>query len=248
MPVARLFAAALVVIAVTSGFVLPAHAESGTGYDISYPQCGKTLPSSAAFVVVGVNGGSPFKDNPCLGEQFRWVQRVKADYAFYVNSSNPGPAHPQWGKKGYHPCGGAAAEWNCAYNFGRASAKHAYAYAAKVTGAAAGHRFWVDVETANTWSKTDRTMNIAVIQGMVDYLTLRSGRIAGIYAAPNHWKSIADNARATGIPNWFAAAKDRAGAKAKCAAGTSLTGGPLLMVQYVVKNLDYNYWCGRSVA
>ena len=121
-----------------------------------------------------------------------------------------------------------------------------YNYAARVTNAAAGHRFWVDVETANSWSKTNKVINVAVIQGMIDYLTLRAGCIAGIYVSPNHWKQITDNARATGIPNWFAAANNRAGAQTKCAVGTSLTGGPLLMVQYVVKGLDHNYWCGRS--
>jgi hypothetical protein len=243
--------AMLVAVAAVAFVVAPANgaaAASGTGYDISYPQCGKTLPTSASFVVVGVNGGIPFKDNPCLGEQFRWVKKVKADYAFYVNSSNPGTANERWGKPGYHPCGGGAAEWNCAYNFGRSAAKHAYNYAARVTNAAAGHRFWVDVEHANTWSKTNKSMNIAVIQGMIDYLTLRTGRIAGIYAAPNHWNQIADNAKATGIPTWFAAASNRAGAQAKCAGGPVLNGGPLLMVQYVVKGLDYNYWCGRTAA
>ena len=103
------------------------------------------------------------------------------------------------------------------------------------------------METANTWSKTDTLSNVAVVQGMVDYLTARSGRIAGIYATPNHWKQITSNAQATGVPNWYAAAKNRAAAATKCAEGGSLTGGPLLIVQFVVKGLDHDYWCGRSV-
>jgi hypothetical protein len=225
-----------------------AQAVSGYGYDVSYPQCGKTLPSSAAFAVIGVNGGQPFKDNRCLGEQFRWVRRVNADYGFYANSANPGPAHPEWGQGGTLPCGGAAAEWGCAYNFGQDSAKHAFDYAERVTKAAAGHRFWVDVETANTWSKTDKVTNIAVLQGMVDYLTVRSGRTTGVYGTPNHWKQITGNAQAASVPTWFAAAKNRTAAAAKCAGSGLLSGGPLLMVQFVVKGLDHNYWCGRSVA
>src|SRR5438105_2640427 len=124
-----------------------ASAASGYGYDVSYPQCGKTLPSAAAFAVIGVNGGQPLKDNRCLGEQFRWVRRVNADYGFYVNSSNPGRSHPQWGKPGELACGGAAAEWGCGYNFGQAVAKDAFDHAERVTKAASGHRFWVDVET-----------------------------------------------------------------------------------------------------
>ena len=246
MPVARALTVLALATAITAAGLTAAHATSGFGYDISYPQCGKTLPSSAAFAVVGVNGGSPFKANPCLGEQFRWVRRVKADYAFYVNSSNPGPSHKQWGKPGYYPCGGGAAEWNCAYNFGRAAGKDAYNYAARVTSAVAGHRFWVDVETANTWSKTNIASNIAVLQGMIDYLTLRSGRVAGVYAAPNHWKQIANNATATAVPAWFAASKNRTAAAAKCLEGGSLTGGPLMMVQFVINGLDHDYWCGRT--
>jgi hypothetical protein len=248
MPVGRRLAVFALVTALTVIGVAPARAASGYGYDVSYPQCGKTLPSPASFVVVGVNGGIPFKDNRCLGEQFRWVRRVKADYGFYVNSSNPGATHDEWGKPGEMQCGGASAEWGCAYNFGEAAARNAYDYAARVTKATYGHRFWVDVETANTWSKTDTAANVAVIQGMVDYLTARSGRIAGIYATPNHWKKITSNAQATGVPNWHAAAKNRTAAAAKCAEGGSLTGGPLLIVQFVVKGLDHDYWCGRSVA
>jgi hypothetical protein len=246
MPVARALIVLVVATAIAMAGLAPAEAASGYGYDVSYPQCGKTLPSSASFAVLGVNGGSPFKANSCLGEQFRWARRVKADYGFYVNSSNPGPSHEQWSKPGYYECGGAAAEWNCAYNFGRAAGKDAYNYAAKVTGAAAGHRFWVDVETANTWSKTDLLSNIAVLQGMVDYLTARSGRVAGIYASPNHWRQIANNAQATAVPNWFAAGKNRTAAADKCAEGGSLTGGPLMIVQFVVNGLDHDYWCGRT--
>ncbi len=246
MPVGRALTVLVVATAFAVAGLAPAEAVSGYGYDVSYPQCGKTLPSSASFVVLGVNGGTPFKANPCLAEQFRWVKRLKADYGFYVNSSNPGSSHKQWGKPGYYVCGGASAEWNCAYNFGRAAAKDAYNDAARITNAAAGHRFWVDVETANTWSRTDILSNIAVLQVMVAYLPLRPVRVAGIYAPPNHWRQIANNAQATAVPNWFAASKHRTAAAAKCAEGGSLTGGPLLIVQFVVKGLDHDYWCGRT--
>ena len=37
------------------------------GYDVSYPQCGKELPVSAAFGIVGVTGGRVYSPNPCLG-------------------------------------------------------------------------------------------------------------------------------------------------------------------------------------
>lgn len=72
-------------------------ARSLSGYDISWPQCGQDLPDTAAFVVVGVNGGTAANSNPCLAEQLRWastattgsvaaVERVQ----LYLNTANPG--------------------------------------------------------------------------------------------------------------------------------------------------------------
>ena len=37
------------------------------GNDVSYPQCGSTLPGAPAFGIVGVNGGLANDLNPCLG-------------------------------------------------------------------------------------------------------------------------------------------------------------------------------------
>ena len=39
------------------------------GYDVSWPQCGKSLPSDHAFGIVGVNGGTAANTNPCLSDQ-----------------------------------------------------------------------------------------------------------------------------------------------------------------------------------
>ncbi len=38
-----------------------------TGNDVSYSQCGSTLPSATAFAIVGVNGGLADTPNTCLG-------------------------------------------------------------------------------------------------------------------------------------------------------------------------------------
>src|SRR4051794_40259937 len=45
------------------------------GWDVSYPQCGGSLPSAPAFGIVGVNGGKPYSSNTCFSTQWAWAQR-----------------------------------------------------------------------------------------------------------------------------------------------------------------------------
>ena len=60
--------------------VVPAFAAvaSGHGYDVSWPQCGRALPSDGDFRIVGVNGGRPYTDNDCLAEQYGWAKGAPA--------------------------------------------------------------------------------------------------------------------------------------------------------------------------
>lgn len=39
------------------------------GIDISFPQCGTTIPAGVDFTIIDVNGGRPFSPNPCLAQQ-----------------------------------------------------------------------------------------------------------------------------------------------------------------------------------
>src|SRR4051812_33285295 len=59
--------------------------------DVSFPQCGTKLPSSARGGVIGVNGGKAFTSNPCLSEQLGWSKSLVDPPAFYANTGNPGP-------------------------------------------------------------------------------------------------------------------------------------------------------------
>ncbi len=99
--------------------VVPAAADSSessgrisvvwVGNDISYPQCttsgwngeeytslgGTQVPRNARFGVVGVNGGTAAKANPCLPAQMRWANGLpgltnQPRLQFYVNTANPG--------------------------------------------------------------------------------------------------------------------------------------------------------------
>lgn len=64
------------------------------GYNVSYPQCGKSLPTSPSFGIVGVNNGLLYSTNPCLGTELAWAQgAANRAPAFYANTADPGPAY-----------------------------------------------------------------------------------------------------------------------------------------------------------
>ena len=83
----------LVGTAATAGAAPPA---ASTGYDVSYPQCGRRLPTAGAFAVVGVNGGLPYSANPCFTTQYQWAATSSGSKgpkaSLYMNTANPGPA------------------------------------------------------------------------------------------------------------------------------------------------------------
>src|SRR3954451_19226247 len=59
------------------------------GVDVSWPQCnGGIPPLSPGFGVVGVNGGRPFTDNPCLAEQITYAKGLSG-YSAYTNLAPP---------------------------------------------------------------------------------------------------------------------------------------------------------------
>lgn len=83
---------------IASSPVYAARNGGGTKYvgnDISWPQCGKALPTDHAFGIVGVNGGTAANTNPCLSDQLLWAYRAvggskQPKAQLYVNTANPG--------------------------------------------------------------------------------------------------------------------------------------------------------------
>src|ERR1700676_1018822 len=105
------------------------------GNDVSYPQCGRTLPSGRAFGIVGVNDGLANTTNPCLAREITWAQgssgtTSQPKAALYVNTADPGnlgvadwPANnndPVTGKPVADPYGTCAGADNqaCAWQYG----------------------------------------------------------------------------------------------------------------------------------
>jgi LysM repeat protein len=215
------------------------------GYDISYPQCGGPLPRSVAFAIVGVNGGRPFTVNPCLRAQMAWAATAADEQRrFYVNTSNPGPlAASQWpaGHSTPKACGGSYSandSASCAYDFGYEGAKFA---ASKVSGGAQAGRWWLDVETTNTWS-ANQVSNLSAIQGALDYFRARGAQV-GIYSTSHQWAQITGGAPVPGVPVWIAGEGDYAAAVRACTAGASFSGGRVAFTQYAVSSYDANHRC-----
>src|ERR671936_75441 len=55
---------------------------SGTGFDISYPQCGASADPAGSFGIIGVTGGRAFTANSCFTTEY---DRAPAQRSIYMN-------------------------------------------------------------------------------------------------------------------------------------------------------------------
>jgi len=220
-------------------------ARGSIGHDVSYPQCGRPLPRVSAFGIVGVANGKPYTGNPCLAREYAWAAATPGGAAFYMNTANPGPTTTSlnwYGQRSPDLRCAPGRDAACAYNFGYNAAAAAMSYAQAQTGRSTNTMWWLDVETANSWSRTDLAANFASIRGSIDYLQRQPGVNVGIYSVPQMWTRIAGSARVA-LPNWVAGASTLVGARARCVPAGTATGGPVVLTQFVVNGFDTNYAC-----
>ncbi len=215
-----------------------------TGYDISFPQCGGPYPAGT-FGVVGVNGGYPFVHyNPCLADEYGHSPHA----ALYVNTGYD-PLYTQ--VDGQHTIPDCltksaaikgSADQKAAWAVGCSEASRSMAYAASQN-VANPRGWWLDVETENSWSSTDLSLNQYTIQGMVDTLHRQSPAAVGIYSTGYQWHKIVGNLAVSGVrANWVATASFSVDeAHARC--GTGFSGAPVWLVQYLPGGFDTNYVC-----
>lgn len=229
------------------------------GYDISYPQCGSVLPTGQAFAIVGVNDGLANTSNPCFLEQLTWAQKSVGGtkqplVALYVNTANPGKLSPSWPANNdyagmtvtnpYGVCAGAE-DAACAYMYGWQKA-YDDANTRNVPDPAA-YRWWLDVETGNSWSTSDLGSNAADLEGMTDYFT-SIGATVGVYSTSSQWNSIVGTKLGTsshlnGLDSWLAGARTVSGAKSNCSNAALTPTSKVTLTQYVSQNLDQDYSC-----
>lgn len=188
-----------------------------TGNDISWPQCGKVLPSNQAFGIVGVNGGTAANTNPCLATQLQWAHRssggtTQPKAQLYVNTANPGQVMDQittWPKSNadkngfvtanpYGPCGGQndlACSWQYGWNRAVEALQDRFqpaAVSAAVNSEPSAYTWWLDVETVNTWqsgSTQAQAKNTAALEGMTSFYQLRGAKV-GLYSTGYQWSQI----------------------------------------------------------
>lgn len=235
-----------------------------TGFDVSWPQCGKTLPSDKAFAIVGVNGGLANNNNPCFSEQLAWAQSSQGStnqplVSLYVNTTNPGLLSASWptsnNYKGVNEtavipvvnphgdCTGAE-DAACAYVYGWSRAYDDVNY--RNVPNAASYKWWLDVETGNSWSTTDLGANAASLEGMTAYFQSIGSKV-GVYSTNSQWQTIvgqvATNSNLNGLDSWLAGARTVRGAQQNCTNPPLTPTSSVVLTQYVSSGLDYNYSC-----
>lgn len=253
----------LVCSAVTAAVLMlvaiPAEAAtSGTGNDVSWPQCGQSLPKDQAFAIVGVNNGLANTTNPCLATELSWARTSKGGtaqplVALYVNTANPGTAGSWWPTSNtyggttvsnpYGQCTSGRVDAACSYMYGYAKAYDD----ANIRGVSnpGTYTWWLDVETGNSWS-TDRTANRADLEGMTAYFA-GIGASTGLYSTATQWNQIAGTVPASSnlyaLPSWLPGATSLAAAKRKCSSLPLTGGGKVTVAQYVSGGFDYDTSC-----
>lgn len=227
-------------------------------YDVSYPQCGSSLPSNATGGIVGVNDGIVLSGNPCLASEYAWATTAST-YApeFYANTGNPGPAYSShWPTGQMTPQACLATDTNssaCSYDYGWNYGQDAFARALAVTPTAAGEAWWFDVETGNSWetlesaygqTATAQANDRASLAGAIAALQSNLVSVIGVYSTSYQWSQIMGSSglQFAAQPAWVAGVSSLSTAQANCAS-TSFTGGRVTLAQYASGGLDADYHC-----
>lgn len=255
----RALAVAIPLVLLGSGPALakpPVKSTTPATYDVSYPQCGGSLPSNANGGIVGVNDGIVLKANPCLATEWAWATKATTYApAFYANTGNPGPAYSSHWPAGQtlpQACDGTNST-ACSYDYGWNAAKDSYADAAAVTSTPSGFTWWLDVETGNSWetlesaygqTATAKANDTAALQGAADALRDSGVATVGVYSTSYQWGQITGGTgtQFATAPAWVAGTGSLSTAQSNCTT-VSFTGGGITLTQYAKSGYDADYHC-----
>ena len=158
----------------------PEQVHSGSfGFDASFPQCAWSRPPPGEFGIVGLNNGRPFTVNPCVRRLYGWAAE-RGTPAIYMNVA----FSPSYARHVTAYCEAAVPATlqrkriRLAWAAGCSESSHALAHA---PGPAS--RWWLDVETANSWSRNSAVNRIA-IEAAAATLKRLAGRPVGVSRRP----------------------------------------------------------------
>ena len=210
------------------------YASGSTGYDVSYPQCPGTVAPAGTFAIVGVNGGRPFTQNSCLSTEYAVAPKSPAP-SLYINTGYSGAYRKSISTNCSSLSRGVSgtSQEQQAWAIGCTEAEASLAYASR-QGATSVAMWWLDVETGNSWSTSNLTLNQYTIQGAVTRMA-HSGLPVGVYSTASMWNAITGgNFTPTGLAaDWVAAGS----------CSTPFTKSPVWLVQSVVGGVDRDYAC-----
>lgn len=242
------------------------------GNDVSYPQCGQTLPTGQGFGIVGVNDGIATTTNPCLSTELLWAGQSlgtanQTKVQLYVNTGNPGGLNtPSWPQNNTDPAGNVspnpigtcdgsvsdACAWQYGWNRAVDDVQNKFVPAAQAAGVdstPSDYPWWLDVETVNSWesgSSDALTQNLVDLEGMVTYFQSR-GITVGIYSISSMWAtivgSVPSNSNLNGLHSWLPGATNQSDAQSNCSLSALTSGGSVSITQFTTGNFDYDYSC-----
>lgn len=161
-----------------------------TGYDVSYPQCGAAAPAGA-FGIIGVNSGRPFSFNSCLRAEYSAAPQSPAP-SLYINTAYSGAYRKSitsgCATQSQSPSVTGSSAQRQAWAIGCSEAESSMTYAAQ-NGAAPVTMWWLDVETANSWSSSNLSLNQYAIQGAASRLA-QTLLPVGVYSSSSMWTTI----------------------------------------------------------
>jgi hypothetical protein len=236
----------LIALQVAASAAFNPYVSGAAGYDYSYPQCGVAAPR-ATFGIVGANAGYPFTYyNSCLGAEYA-AAAATGNAAVYINTGYDPTYTAVDGRHTTQGCAnrsgavsGTSAQ-QAAWAVGCSEAERDTTYASSQS-VGAPTAWWLDVETANSWSTSDLSLNRYTIQGIVDTLRSVTAAPIGVYSTSYQWSAITGGYQAAVDANWVATGqRTLKQAKSRCAS-TGFTGAKVWLVQYVA-TYDHDYAC-----
>lgn len=222
------------------------YVSGSSGYDFSYAQCGQSAPA-LSFGVVGVNAGYPFTYySQCLGAEFSAAPAGGA--ALYVNTGYDPSYTAIDGRHTTQDCATASSSvagsggQQAAWAVGCSEAERDVNYAISQGATANPTAWWLDVETANSWSSTDLSLNRYAIQGLVAELRTLTTAPIGVYSTSAQWQSITGGYQPAIDGTWVATGQRSLKRARPFCTEASFTGAPIWLVQYVA-TYDHDFAC-----